>query len=178
MNMKNIKLLFLVFAVGFYSCTTIRVTTDYDTTIDFNSYKTFAFYKKGIDKAKISDLDKRRILKAIESELIAKGYKKSKNPDMLVSIFAKSRKKVNVERSFGYAYDPWVPFYYYGRDRVRVTKHTEGTLFIDLIDMKDKKLIWQGLGSGALRAKTGPKKVEKIQLFVKEILSKLPPEQK
>ncbi len=63
--MKYTKLLLLILILGIFSCSTVRVTTDYDAKTDFTSYKTFAFYKKGIDKAKISDLDKRRILKAI-----------------------------------------------------------------------------------------------------------------
>ena len=54
------------------------------------------FLKTGIDKAEISDLDKRRILRAIESEMLAKGFTKSENPDLLVSIFTKSQERVNV----------------------------------------------------------------------------------
>lgn len=176
--MKTVKLFLLVFIFGLVSCSTVKVTTDYDAKTDFTSYKTFAFYKKGIDKAKISDLDKRRILRAIEVEMLAKGFTKSNKPDLLVSIFAKSRKMVNVNTRIGRPNRFWYPAYYYGRDRVRITKHTEGTLFIDLIDMKNKELLWQGIGSGVLRAKTGPKKEEKIQLFVNEILSEFPPEVK
>ena len=176
--MKKIKLLLLTLIVGLSSCTSIKVVTDYDSNTDFTNYKTFAFYKKGIDKAKISDLDKRRILRAIESELLLKGYKKSNNPEVLVSIYAKSRKKVNVNTRMGYLNHFWYPSYYYGNDRLRITKQTEGTLFIDLIDTKSKKLLWQGIGSGALRAKTGPKKEEKIKLFVKEILNQYPPTEK
>ena len=176
--MKTIKLFLLVLVFGFSSCSTVKVTTDYDTATDFTSYKTFAFYKKGIDKVKISDLDKRRILRAVESEMLAKGFTKSNNPDVLVSFFAKSRKKVSIEAGVGYSNHFWYPRYYYGRDRIRITKQTEGTLFIDLIDAENKKLVWQGIGSGALKAKTGPKKEEKIQLFVKEILNKFPPEDK
>ncbi len=55
----------------------MRVVTDYDTQTDFNQYKTFAFYKTSIDKAPISDLDKKRIMRAIEAELMAKGMTKS-----------------------------------------------------------------------------------------------------
>ena len=88
--MKALKLLPLALIFFIASCSSIRVTTDYDTTADFSKYKTFAFYKKGIDKAEISDLDKRRILKAIESEMLAKGFTKSDEPDLLVNIFAKS----------------------------------------------------------------------------------------
>ena len=176
--MKTIKLFLLVFLFALASCSTVKVTTDYDAKTDFTSYKTFAFYKKGIDKAKISDLDKRRILRAIEAEMLAKGFTKSNNPDLLVSIFAKSRKNVNVNATVGYPNRFWYPTYYYGRTRIRITKHTEGTLFIDLIDAKNKELLWQGIGSGVLRAKTGPKKEEKIQLFVNEILNEFPPEVK
>ena len=73
------------------SCVSVRVASDYDKDADFNSYQTFAFYKTGIDEAEINDLDKRRILRAIETELLAKGYTKSEDPDLLVSIFTKSR---------------------------------------------------------------------------------------
>jgi hypothetical protein len=176
--MKTVKIFLIVLIFGFDSFSTVKVTTDYDTKTNFTSYKTFAFYKKGIDKAKISDLDKRRILRAIESEMVAKGFVKSNKPDLLVSIFAKSRKKINIDAGVGYPNYFWYPRYYYGRDRIRITKQTEGTLFIDLIDTKNKKLLWQGIGSGALSAKTGPKKEEKIQYFVKEVLSKFPPEDK
>src|SRR5210317_1656946 len=78
------------------SCVSVRVASDYDKNANFNDYKTFAFFKTGIDKAEISDLDKRRILRAIEAELLAKGFTKSENPDMLVSLFTKSREKVNI----------------------------------------------------------------------------------
>jgi hypothetical protein len=173
--MKIVKLFTLLFIVGFSSCSTVRVATDYDAKTDFSTYKTFAFYKKGIDKAKISNLDKRRILRAIEVEMLAKGFTKSNKPDFLVSIFAKSRKKVNVDTRNGFSDGFWSPMYYYGSDRVRITKQTEGTLFVDFIDAKNKKMIWQGIGSAALRVKIGPKKEEKIQLFVKEILNAYPP---
>lgn len=76
--MKKIKLLVLpIIALLVTSCSSVRVTTDYDTQTNFNQYKTFAFYKTGIDKASISDLDKKRIMRAIEAELMAKGMTKS-----------------------------------------------------------------------------------------------------
>ncbi len=172
--MKILKLTSLILVFLFSSCASIRVSTDYDTNTDFSKYKTFAFYKKGIDKADISDLDKRRILKAIESELLAKGFTKSENPDLLVSIFTKARKKVNVyNNSMHYG---WYPYYYGPNYGMQISEYTEGTLFIDLIDAKDKKLAWQGIGSGAL-VKSGDvnKKEEKIKEFVNQIMAKYPP---
>jgi hypothetical protein len=162
----------LITTLFLQSCSSVRVTTDYDSTTNFNEFKTFAFYKPGIDKAEISDLDKRRIMRFISEELEAKGMRKSETPDVLVSLFTKAQEKVKI-------YEPyWAP-YYSPYHRTQISKYTEGTLFIDIIDSEGKKLIWQGVGSGFL---TKSHKVEKreanIQKFVQEILEEYPPEKK
>ena len=76
--MKTIKILplFLLFILG--SCgSAISVYSDFDKSIDFSQYKTYAFHRRGIDKVQISELDKKRILYAIEIELDKKGMSKS-----------------------------------------------------------------------------------------------------
>ncbi|MCT4699922.1 DUF4136 domain-containing protein [Tenacibaculum haliotis] len=172
--MKISKLLFLpIIALIITSCSAVKVTTDYDTKVDFNQYKTFAFYKKGIDKAAISDLDKKRIMRAVELELMAKGMTKSATPDILVSLFTKSREKINIsDNMYGGFYYP----YYYGMNRMSVSQHTEGTLFIDLLDAKKKELVWQGIGTGALRMSDVERKEARVKEFVNEIMAKYPPE--
>ncbi|MDG2415746.1 MAG: DUF4136 domain-containing protein, partial [Flavobacteriaceae bacterium] len=66
--MMRQKLLFALplftFMMFLHSCSSIKVITDYDPNVSFDRYKTYAFYKAGIDQVKISDLDKRRILKS------------------------------------------------------------------------------------------------------------------
>lgn len=169
-----ILMLFVLMA----SCSSVKVASDYDKNADFNQFKTFAFYKTGIDKAEISDLDKRRILRAIESELMAKGFTKSENPDMLVSIFTKSRDKVNVYNT-NYGYGPygygwgWSPYYWNSGYR-SVSTSTEGTLYVDLIDANKKELVWQGMGVGYL-TQNMEKKEERIKEFVTKIMEKYPP---
>lgn len=173
---KAIPVLMLFVLVA--SCNSVRVAADYDKNANFNEYKTFAFFKSGIDKAEISDLDKRRILRAIESELLAKGFTKSENPDMLVSIFTKSRDKVNVYNNmmgygpYGYGWG-WSP-YYWNSGYSNVSTSTEGTLYVDLIDAKKKELVWQGMGVGYLTQKVD-KKEERIREFVAKIMEKYPP---
>jgi len=176
---KSISILFLMFFV--MSCYTIQVSSDYDTQTDFNQYKTFAFYKKEVDKANASDLDKKRILRAIEADLIAKGMVKSNNPDMLVSIYTKSREQINVNTNMNM--NPWVwgwypPYYGPNNMGVNIDQYTEGTLFIDFIDKKKNELVWQGIGSGVLKFSSVEKKEAKIKEFVKEILSYYPPDKK
>lgn len=172
--MKTIKFLPVIILIFFLSsCSTIRVTTDYETQTDFSKYKSFAFYKKGIDKAKISAIDKRRIIRAISDEMELKGLTKSKNPDLLISLFTKAIERVDIYENH------WQPYYYDPFHRQQVSKYTEGTLFIDIIDKESKKLIWQGIGKGFLTKSSKPEKREvNIHKFVKEILKKYPPEKK
>ncbi len=171
----------LVFALVLTSCNSVRVATDYDREANFDQYKTFAFFKPGIDKAEISDLDKRRILRAIETELLAKGYTKSEDPDMLVSMFTKSTQRVDVYNNAwgwggwgwgGYGGWGWGP----GWGGNQVSTSTEGMLYIDIIDNAKKELIWQGSGTGYLVTKNIEKKEARIKEFVQKTLMQFPPE--
>ncbi|WJJ96313.1 DUF4136 domain-containing protein [Algibacter luteus] len=169
--------LLLVFA----SCSSVRVAADYDKEANFSDYKTFAFFKTGIDKAEISDLDKRRILRAIESELLAKGYTKSENPDILVSLFTKSQQRVNVyNNTWGYGAWGWGgwggfgPGWGWGWNQPNVTTSVQGHLYIDLIDANKKELVWQGMGTGYL-TRNMDKKEARIKEFVTKIMEKYPP---
>jgi hypothetical protein len=160
------------------SCSSVKVAADYDKNASFNEYKTFAFYKPGIDKAEISDLDKRRILRAIESEMMTKGFTKSENPDILVSIFTKSQQRVDVyNNNWGLGGWGWGGFGGWGwgwNQQPMVSTTTEGTLYIDLIDSNKKELIWQGMGTGYLSQRMD-KKEERIQEFVSKVMEKYPP---
>ncbi len=169
------------------SCTSVRVLSDFDKSANFNSYKSYAFYKTGIDKSQISDLDKKRILRAIEAEMSAKGFVKSTNPDILVSIFTKEREQVDIYNNYwgggGFGWG-WSPYYWgggfangYGRGGNRVSTQTKGSLYIDLIDAKNKELVWQGKGDGSLsNSKKIEKKEKRIHEFVSEIMTQYPPE--
>ncbi len=175
MRFLKITPVLLMFAVIFSSCNSVKVATDYDRQVNFNQYETFAFFKPGIDKAEISDLDKKRILRAIEAELLAQGLTKSDNPDLLVSIFTKTKENINIyNNNFGYGYGwGWHPWYW-GAGANTVNSTTEGTLYIDLIDAEDKELVWQGMGTAAL-ARDVDKKQERINKIVSKIMEKYPP---
>lgn len=195
--MKKIKLLTLplVLLLFLTSCSTVQVIADYDRQVNFNEYRTYAFYKTGIDRAQISDLDKKRILKAIETEMANRGFTKSRNPDILVSIFTKEREQVDVyNNNFGWGWggigwggwgwggwgwNPWIwgPGGGWGGGwGPNVSTRTEGSLYIDLIDANNKELVWQGRGVGTLNnTKNIDKKEDRIRKFVSEILEEYPP---
>ena len=176
--MKTIKLLFPVVALLLItSCVSVRVVSDHDKEANFDSYKTFAFYKTGIDKVEVSDLDKKRILRSIEKEMLAKGFVKSENPDLLVNIMTESNKRVNVNNNaflgYGWGWNPW--YWGGGVPYSSVSTRTEGVLYIDLIDANKKELVWQGKGTGNLTQRSIEKKEARIQEFVAEIMKAYPP---
>ena len=111
--MKNIFLLLITLILN--SCSSIKVFSDYDRNIDFSNYETFAYFKPEIDKVDISDLDKRRILKALDSEMNLKGLSKSETPDLLIGFTTKAKEQIYVNTGnnfgwgwgWGWGFNPW-----------------------------------------------------------------------
>ena len=71
------------------------------------------------------------------------------NPDVVVNFFLNTKEKVQsrsvptMSGYYGYRdpfYDPW-PGYAY---ETRITQYTEGTLNIDVADVEQRKLVWEG----------------------------------
>ena len=187
--MKTIKFLPVLLLLLFISsCSSVQVSSDYDKGTNFSEYKTYAYFKEGIDKVKLNDLDKKRILNAIDQELAAKGFiKTDENPQLLVNIFTKSQQEVNITNNNNYPYF-YAPYGYYGwgyspywggSNTTTVSTSVEGKLYIDMIDVQKKVLIWQGVGTGYIdNARTPEKKEQKIQEFVQSILANFPPQPK
>jgi len=177
MKIFNQYVLFLfILGLSLVSCNSIRVYSDFDSEIDFSSYQSFAFYKTGVDKVEISDIDKKRILKSIEENLTQKGMSISETPDLLINISTKSSENIYIDNSY-YSpyYSGWYP--YYGRNYRRVAHTTsEGILYIDIIDTKSKQLVWQGKGIGFLSSNR-MNRDELVEGYVNKILSVYPPQE-
>lgn len=176
--MKLLKFLPFIAVMLFASCSSVQVNTDYDSNVNFNDFKTYAFMKDGVDKINISDLDKKRILKAIDEQMTAKGYSKSENPDLLINLFTDAKQVVNVNTFHGgwgygmyrpWGWNPWMM----GSGYQSVSTSTQGILFIDVIKAQNKELIWQGKGTGYLTNKQS-KKEERIKEFVTKVLETFP----
>ena len=130
------------------SCASIQVSSDFDSKAPFAQYKTFAFLKEGIDKAEISDLDKKRILRSIEKQMTEKGYTLSETPDIFINFFTRERERQDIYQSVGIGWG-WGPVW--GSTVQVAPTATEGIL--------------------SERAN----KDEQIDKFVSEILKQYPP---
>mgnify|MGYP001467226474 CR=1 FL=1 len=176
-SMKKYYIVLTLFVLIFTSCNSVRVVTDYDRSQNFSNLKTYAFLKDGVDKTKINDLDKRRILRAIDKNLLEKGFQKSNNPDLFINIFTKERQEINIYNQnlnmpgwgWGWGWGPSL-----GWNQTSVSRASNGTLYIDIINAKNRELIWQGSAEGILTSDIR-KKEERINEFVKSILDKYPP---
>lgn len=158
----------------FASCSSVQVFSDHDSSIDFSKYSTFAYFKPEIDQVKISDLDKRRILKAIDAEMNAKGLSKSETPDLLIGFTTQAKEQIYINNQnnwgWGWGFNPW----FWGPSFNTVSTRTEGTLFVNIIDATTKQLVWQGKGRGGIQ-ENYKNRDERIALFVKSIVSNYPP---
>jgi hypothetical protein len=167
------------------ACSSINATYDIDKTADFTKYKTYGFTEDA-QKLGIQELDRNRILGAIDAEMSARGLTKSDTPDALIDLFIKLEQKRDATATTtgpgmygGYgAYGGYGRYGYGGgmsTTHIDVNEYVEGTLFINLVDRGTEKIVWQGRGTKTLDEQaSGEKKEKNINAGVKKIFGYFP----
>jgi len=138
------------------------IQSDYDPEVDFSQYKTFGFFSPmSIEGNNYSTLFGRQFRDSIGREMRARGYVESNNPDLSVNVSARLQEKTKVTTTtdpmmmggyYGYRrgyYDPWMG-YGYGTT-TNVSQYTEGTINVDLVDMAQKRMVWEGVAIGRVK---------------------------
>ena len=161
--------------VGLSGCASSgKLRSDYDRDADFGAYRTYNFMQHE-DEDQYEGLFHQYMVAAITVEMEQRGYVKSDNPDLLVNFNAIIQDKTKVSTRpattpmyggyYGYRtgfYDPWGA-YGYGTE-THVSQYTEGTFNIDLVDAKQRKLVWEAVGIGRITDST----YENLEQRVKE----------
>ena len=173
-----INILVTTLSLLFISCSTISVSTDYDTSIDFSNYQTYEISKDPIKGSELENaaLVKKRVLEAIKETMSSKGFlfNDSGSADLVVYTHAGTSERMSVS-DWGYSYGAWWGPYPYGRN-IDVSYYTEGSLFIDIIDNAKDELIWRGVGSAVVKHRGTPEERQKfIDNAVTKILTNFPP---
>jgi hypothetical protein len=129
------------------SCASVKVSSDFDKTAPFSTYKTYQFAQE-VASLPIDDLNKNRLISAIETELAAKGFTKADKPDVVINVKIKAKEKQTATANttggyggYGYRYG-WGGGY--STTTINYDSYTEGTVFIDMIDAAKNQLVWQG----------------------------------
>jgi hypothetical protein len=164
----------LIIMLTLSSCSGIKVTTDYDRKVDFKKYKTFDF-SKDVVNVRLSDLNIRRLKDDITAQMADKGYKNSTKPDLLVNVHITGSPKYSANAYSNGWGGPWGYHYGWGSSNtyVDVDRYTEGTMFIDLIDVKKKEVVWEGIAQGLVNPRTEMKESQ-LKDVVKRIFKGFP----
>lgn len=159
------------------SCGT-TVGIDYDKTTDFSQYTTFNFYPD--INSGLNELDDKRIMKATDSLLRARGFSLSETPQLYINFFA-SEVLTNSRNTIGIGI---------GGGGRNVSGGVSGgipiggkvinqQLTLDFIDVAKDDLVWQAVADGEYKEKATPKqKEEYYEAVLAKILKKYPPQKK
>ncbi len=135
----------------------LAVRSDTDPTADFAAFTTFNFFEPmGIEGGYNSPIFGEHYREAIGNELTRRKYRIADEPDLLINVTIRSDDKVTM-RSYT---APYVTGGYYGRPGgyyagsamgvgvsagSRAIKTTEASVFIDFVDFKNHRVVWQGV---------------------------------
>jgi len=184
------KYLLVFFSTLLSACATQKSNYDYIAGTDFNKYRSYAWVvvdknSKESQRAK-SQLVDRRIVEAVDSALTVKRMQKvTDEPDILVnyhvSVSQQEKQQPKGHVSIGTAS--------YGRGSSvgfgvsmpvgGSRTYKEGTLVIDMIDAKNKQILWQGWGSETISQDMDPQRVTAlVNQMVWNIFENYPPMEK
>jgi len=167
------------------SCVT-SVNLDYDEQMNFKGMQTFGLLAPPQEKSGDVRLDTplvdNRIRQAIESTLMAKGYRKVEaNADFEVAYQLSVKHRVEggssgISIGVG-TYSPDSVFgMRYGYPAYDVKSYEEGILTIDVLSGLDRHLVWRGSRGRRLYDGSTPEKMTQyINKLVAEILQHFPP---
>ena len=151
-----------------------NVTYDFDKMADFSSLKTYTWVR---GTPLNDELNHRRILNAVDSQLHLKGFARvdsSANPDVLIAYHASFNRDIQIN---GFS-SGWGP-YRFGANRsgtARVDKILVGTLVVDMVDAHTQTIVWRGSATKEVDVNASPEKRERnINRAVEKLFQNYPP---
>ena len=130
---------------------TPRVSVIRDPQADFSRFASFGFREPlGTDREdSTGTLLSRTLENAARVELESLGYVfDSENPDLELNFFVETREVIQGRRgpSFGVGYGYYHRHYgVWSGYETDIRQHTESTLHVDVVDVEQNQLIWEGI---------------------------------
>jgi len=174
----------LILAAG---CAGQQVTTDYTPATSFSQFRTFALVSSP-DTAAAQQLLDQRVSNAVQAQLIGKGLTATdrQNADLFVGygMVDKTHREVYTDRDgwgwgggWGWRYYRWGVSWPMTIQR-RVETYTDGTVVVNLIDAKTKKVVWEGEVADVVSLPVGNpvSATQQIDGAVAKLFAKYPPQ--
>ena len=160
-----------------------RITTDTDPSADFAGYRTFAFYEPlAVETKGYSTPSSQRMKSATRREMESRGYVYDEAaPDLQVNINAYVDERTDVyitpqvETALYYSYRARsyvaVPYW---TNRTDVYRYAEGTLNVDLVDARERALVWEGVAVGRMSRLKPAERAARIDSTIADIFAEYP----
>jgi hypothetical protein len=164
------------------ACATVHVSADYDPGTDFAAYRSYAWLPHSPEATGHPRLDspmvQDRVRRGIDRSLGEKGYGiGGDEADFFVTYHLAVDRRLDVRTMdrtlYGrYGYRMSIP-------ETTVDEYDEGSLVIDVVDARSRRVVWRGIGRGRLRGASGTQ--DPVQLeqrayeVVHEVLAEFPP---
>lgn len=171
-------------------CSTLQVSTDYDTKADYGALKTYCWAEpdtaqRGDPRINWPFVDE-RVRRAVDQELAAKGYAQAPagQADFTLVYYLVLENKVEAVHAavpamypmYGYRYSVGRNVYWTSTPPTEVRQYTEGSLILDIVDARTKQALWRGTARARLIENAKPaEREQRINDAVKALLKKFPP---
>ena len=176
------SVLAVIFLVG--CATTPETYSSVAPGVDFRGIKTYAFLEQpSTDKVGYQSLETNFLKVAVAQQMDLRGLRYDPtNPDVLMNFFIQAEEKIRSRQIptmsggyYGYRGGVYDDFGYGGVDyETRIEQYTVGTLTIDMVDAKARKLLWEGTVKGRITKKDVQNLEGTIDTAVRDVFYKFP----
>lgn len=171
--MKNLVIIFIFLLI---SCNSVRVTYDYDKATDFTNYTTYNYFND--IESGLSELDEKRLVKALDSTMQVKGFLLAEEPDFFINILSSEFRTTpgnnvgigvgGTGGNVGGGVSVGIPMGNSGWQR---------QIKFDFVDSQKDALFWQAVSESGYRDNASPSvREERLKAIVAKVFAKFPPQ--
>jgi hypothetical protein len=162
------------------------VRSDTDPSADFSQYQSYNFFDPmGIEGGYNSPIFGEHFRAAISREMGQRRYRKTDDPGLMVNVTIRSDDRVKMTSYTA----PYMSGAYYNRPggayygsslgvgvsvSQRATKVTEASVFIDLVDREQQRVVWQGVAVLDVTDKVAQQLRDAVYTAVNEVFKQYP----
>ncbi len=141
----------------------IKYTHNWDPAANFAAYRTYGWMPEAGSRSANEQLWEGRLKAAVDRQMSLKGLQQGSNPDVLVTWEAATEGKVSVSTHgsmYGTGYRGRYGGFATGSSHTTVNEWDEGTLIIDIIDVKSERLVYRGSAQAKVNENRSPEDAE------------------
>ena len=149
-----------------------RVSVDYEKSVDFLKFKTYAWLEGTPAPTPMAE---KRIRSALDAELSSKGLKRVEGD---ADIYLVTHAKLSVQKHVTGTTSGYGAYNRGGWATTSMSVHEVpvGTLVVDMVDRESNELVWRSIGTDTVsnKVETNEKRLKKV---VRKMFKKFPPTQ-